>query len=38
MLGGLRLFHELETILFGMNFRLKNIAFSIIFKEVNFNA
>ena len=38
MLGALRLFHELETILFGMNFRLKNITFSIIFKEVNFKA
>ena len=35
MLGGLT---PLETILFGMNFRLKNIAFSIIFQEVKFKA
>ena len=31
MQGGLRLFHELETILFGINFRLRNIVFSIFF-------
>ena len=31
MQGGLRLLHELETILFGINFRLRNIVFSIFF-------